>query len=435
MIVIILGGSPVVQDRSRSTASMTISSTWAFVCVWTERKVVRNAPESVLPVLLMELMDSSLTRFLEQPEEPLPFHTQVDICHDIALALAYLHSYGIIHRDLSSNNVLLIGPGNRAKVTDFGMSKLADANPHMTPMTMCPGTLAYMPPEALKDPPVYTNKLDSFSFGVLDIQILTRQFPNPSPQCKIMDPRFPTSTGQVKVPIPETERHQPHIDLVDPAHPLLPVALNCLKDRDRERPSAQELCNRLAALKDTPQYGESVQQNQRATTDGERVQIRELRAEAQERERQLQEKDRTIATNEAHLRQLNQQLEAIEQAAADFQQKHLESEKKIQDLEQHLVAKDQHIRELQEQTYDQPTAELQVRGQSARKGPLRYTGGSVGELQVRCQDHHVWWMATWLTLIITIPTMCIPMMCIPMTLKNRSGPPSLRVLAATAAWQ
>ena len=360
---------------------------------------VSRDPESGLPVLLMELMDSSLTRFLEQSEEPLPFHTQVDICHGIALALAYLHSNGIVHRDLSSNNVLLIGPGNRAKVTDFGMSKLADANPRMTPMTMCPGTLAYMPPEALNDPPVYTNKLDCFSFGVLDIQILTRQFPNPSPPCKIMeidDLRFPT--GQANVPIAEDERRRSHINLVDPAQPLLPVALDCL-DRDRERPSAQELCNRLAALKDTPQYGESVQQGQRATTDGERVRIRELQVEAQERERQLQEKNRTIATKETQLqekdrtiatketqlqekdrtiatrerqpRQLNQQLEANEQITADFQHKNLDTDKQIHDLELRLTAKDQQIRELQQQIYDQPTAKLQVRGQSARKGSLR----------------------------------------------------------------
>ena len=361
---------------------------------------VSRDPGSGLPVLLMELMDSSLTRFLEQSEESLPFHIQVDICHGIALALAYLHSNGIIHRDLSSNNVLLIGPGNRAKVTDFGMSKLkADANPRMTLMTMCPGTLAYMPPEALDNPPVYTNKLDCFSFGVLDVQILTRQFPNPSPHCKIMeidDPRFPT--GQVKVPIPEVERRQSHIDQVDPAHPLLPVALDCLKDRDTERPSPQELCNRLAALKDTPQYGESVQQGQRATTDGERVRIRELQAEAHERQRQLREKDHTIATNERQLekkdrtiatkerqlqekdgtiatrerqlRELNQQLEAKEQVITDFQHKHLESDTKIHDLEQRLAAKDEQIRELQQQIYDQPTAKLQVRGQSARKGTL-----------------------------------------------------------------
>ena len=247
---------------------------------------------------------------------------------------------------------------------------------------MCPGTLAYMPPEALYDPPVYTNKLDCFSFGVLDIQILTRQFPNPSPHCKIMeinDPRFPT--GQVRVPIPEVERRRSHIDLVDLTHLLLPVALDCLKDRDRERPSAQEICNRLAALQDTPQYGENVQQGQRDTTDGECVQIRELQAQAQEKQRQLQEKDRTIAnkerqlqekdhsiaTKERQLRQLNQQLEANEQVTADFQHKHLE---KIHDLEQRLVAKDQQIRELQQQTYDHSTAKLQVRGQSARKGPL-----------------------------------------------------------------
>ena len=340
---------------------------------------------------------------------------------------------GIVHRDLSSNNVLLIGPGNRAKVTDFGMSKLADANPRMTPMTMCPSTLAYMPPEALDDPPVYTNKLDCFSFGVLDIQILTRQFPNPSPHCKIMeidDPRFPT--GQVKVPIPEAECRRSHIELVNPAHPLLPVALDCLKDRDRERPSAQELCNRLTALKDTPQYGESVQQGQRATTDGERVRIRELQAEAQETQRQLQEKDRTIATRERQLqekdrtiatrerqlqekdgtiatterqlqekdctiatrerqlRQLNQQLEANEQVTADFQHKYLDSDTKIHDLEQLLLAKDEQIMELQQQIYDQPTAKLQVRGQSAR-----------GHTSSTVEEGHTWRSE------VTLPPLCL----------------------------
>ena len=280
------------------------------------------------------------------------------------------------------------------------MSKLADANPRMTPMTMCPGTLAYMPPEALKEPPVYSKKLDCFSFGVLGVQTIIRQFPDPSVRFRMMDitdPRIPS--GTVDVPVPEVERRRSHIDLVDPAHPMLPVALHCLKDRDRERPSAQELCNHLAALKDTPQYGKSVQQGQRATTDGERVRIRELQAEAQERQRQLQEKDRTIATKERQLqergytiatnqrqlqekdrtiatrerqlRQLHQQLEANEQVTTDFQHKHLDTDKRIHDLEQRLVAKDQEIRELQQQTYDQPTAKIQVRGQSARKGPLR----------------------------------------------------------------
>ena len=75
-----------------------------------------------LPVLLMELMDDSLTHFLESSQQPIPYHIQVNICHDIALALSFLHSNGIIHRDLSSKNVLLIS-NVRAKA-DFGMARL-----------------------------------------------------------------------------------------------------------------------------------------------------------------------------------------------------------------------------------------------------------------------------------------------------------------------
>ena len=51
--------------------------------------------------------------------------------------------------------------------------------------------------------------------------------------------------------IPEIERQQNHISGVDPNHPLLPIALNCLKDADGERLSSQQLCERVAALKET----------------------------------------------------------------------------------------------------------------------------------------------------------------------------------------
>ena len=49
-----------------------------------------------------------------------------------------------------------------------------------------------MSPEALDDPPVYTKKLDSFSFGVLGIQVITWKFPDPGPRTKkVRDPRDP----------------------------------------------------------------------------------------------------------------------------------------------------------------------------------------------------------------------------------------------------
>ena len=84
-------------------------------------------PETNSLALLMELMDESLTHFLESSPGDIPYHIQVNLSQDIAQALAFLHANGIIHRDLSSNNVLLIAR-SRAKVSDFGMSKFVDMN-------------------------------------------------------------------------------------------------------------------------------------------------------------------------------------------------------------------------------------------------------------------------------------------------------------------
>ena len=389
-------------------------------------------PESRLPVLLMELMDESLTRFLERFNEPLPYHTEVNLCHDIALALSYLHSNGIIHRDLSSNNVLLIA-GSRAKVTDFGMVKLYDVNrstAHLTPLTLCPGTTVYMSPEALKDRPVYTDKLDSFSLGVLCVQIMTRQFPDPGDRFQAMvisDPRIPS--GRVQVEVPELERRKPHIDLIDPAHTLLPVALDCLKDRDRERPSCHELCGHMSTLKASPKYTESVQQSQVNTkptqstnresrereiqqsqqigdlqqqlhikddqlhTTDDQLQEKEQETQQQQqqilelqtlltakddqlagKDNQLQEKEAIIATGRQEVQQLRQQLQSSEQVTAEFQHNLLEREMMIQNLQRQVL-------ELQQQL-------LKQRGGQGREEEEEASGAAAsrGSIKLRWRD-------------------------------------------------
>ena len=376
-------------------------------------------PESKLPVLLMELMEESLTQFLERSHEPLPYYTEVNLCHDIALALSYLHSNGIVHRDLSSNNVLLIA-GSRAKVTDFGMVKLYDVNcstAHLTPLTLCPGTSMYMSPEALGEPPMYTDKLDSFSFGVLGVQIMTRQFPDPGNRFQAMeinDPRIPS--GRVQVEIPEIERRQSHIDLIDPANPLLPVALECLKDRERERPSCHELCGRMSTLKASPKYTESVQQSQvntKPTQSAEREsrereiqpsqQIQDLqqqlhtkddqlRGREQEnlelrtllstkdeqlagkeqqlagKDRQLQQKEAAIAAHQQEIQRLRQQLQSSEQVTAEFQQNLLEKEA----VHEHVTAEfQQNLLEREKTIQDQQRQILELQQQLSQRGGQR----------------------------------------------------------------
>ena len=211
------------------------------------------------PILLMELMEQSLTHFLESRQRDLPYHVQVSIVYDITLALDYLHSNGIQHRDLSSNNILL-SAGSRAKLTDFGMSKMVDLNPRMSrnKQTKCPGTVAYMPPEALAIEPRYSDKIDVFSTGVLIIQIITRKFPNPTNQHRgVQDSKY---KAEILVPVPELERRENDLRGVFMTHPLRAMALECLKDDDKERPTAANLCRRLAGLLSTPEYADSKSQ-------------------------------------------------------------------------------------------------------------------------------------------------------------------------------
>ena len=313
-------------------------------------------PESRLPVLLMELLDESLTKMLEHSQRPLAYYVQVDICHDIALAVAYLHSNDIIHRDLSSNNVLIMAK-SRAKVTDFGMSKLAGAAPSRTPLTMCPGTVAYMSPEALNEPPVYTKKLDCFSEGVIMIQVCTQLWPEPGPRMiTVQDSRSPTGTTQM--PVLESERRKNHIDMINPDHGLLPIVVDCLNYQENERPSSEELCQRLAGLKETREYRESVEQVERVQNDIAQLerQMREMQIrgaatvqklldenlqerrqhqnEVQHLQCEIRSKDNQLLQQGEQIQMLSQQLEEQKQITAEIHQTNNSLQRQVQKLQQ-----------------------------------------------------------------------------------------------------
>ena len=148
---------------------------------YAHRNVVRHLssrtdPRSNLPVLVMELMDESLTRFLEKPSTSLSLLTEASLSFDIASALQFLHSENIVHRDLCSDNVLLLHTNQIpiAKISDFGMSRILDPD-QCRSLTTLGNREAHLPPEvrkiASKD---YDTSLDIFSVGVVVVQIVTK---------------------------------------------------------------------------------------------------------------------------------------------------------------------------------------------------------------------------------------------------------------------
>ena len=211
--------------------------------------------------LLMELMDESLTHYLEKLDGPVPFHKTINFTHDIAMGLDYLHYNAIMHCDLSSHNVLLVA-SYRAKISDFGQSLLVSADSgYRVRGELAPGTTVYMPPEALREPPEFSSKLDNFSLGVLMIQILTSLWPNPSKSTTTLEGTNPDSAG-TDLPIKELVRRAAHLAMIDHRHPLHQLALYCIKDDENDRPDIIQICDSLSEIKEhEPEYKESKKLN------------------------------------------------------------------------------------------------------------------------------------------------------------------------------
>jgi serine/threonine protein kinase len=92
------------------------------------------------------------------------------ICR-LVLGMRYVHSKGIIHRDMKPSNILF-DEHWRPKIIDFGMSRL-ESSPG--PTAADTGTVSYAAPEQLVGGGRHTTKIDVFSFGHILYEILTGQ--------------------------------------------------------------------------------------------------------------------------------------------------------------------------------------------------------------------------------------------------------------------
>jgi|CXWL01.1.fsa_nt_gi serine/threonine-protein kinase len=123
--------------------------------------------------IAMEYVPGVNLKELLQREEPLEVEFVESVIAQIAAALDYAHSKGVIHRDVKPANVI-IDLQKRVKITDFGIARLESSN--LTQDGQLLGTPNYMAPEQILGKEL-DHRVDVFSLGVVLYELLTRRKP------------------------------------------------------------------------------------------------------------------------------------------------------------------------------------------------------------------------------------------------------------------
>lgn len=192
-------------------------------------------------VIVMERMVTNLSAFLEDKNNVnITPQRKFQLLLNIVQGLHHLHTQrpAIIHRDLTATNVLVDSRGV-AKIGDFGNSRMVDMCTTPELLTSNPGTLDYMPPEALEGGQ-YNTSLDMFSLGHLSIYVVIQHRPHP-----LLRPVY-REHGK-RIGRDEVERREVYLEEVKTKlaggeqHELYSIIVQCLQDEPHERPSCADI--------------------------------------------------------------------------------------------------------------------------------------------------------------------------------------------------
>ena len=312
----------LLEDQSVGGVAKLLSSFEAECLTWSKLRHpgvvqflgVHMDRRSRLPVLVMEKMDISLRMYLENhSKEEFPLHQKAFVLRQVTQAMAYLHSQNLplVHHDLSSNNVLLNVVSFVTKVSDFGMSRAINPTAFSRKSSI-KGTQAFMPPEALHNPPRYNEKLDVFSFGNIILHTVTHEWPDPGPPTRY--------EGEVFVGLTELQRREQCVELFNAQEKqlFLPIVCQCLENRPDKRPSSVMLVQELRRIESTLPRGshvaapiEYLRQQLSAKEEECRQQaevIKEKDEALKEKDGVIREKDKALSLKDEDLKGIRQQL-------------------------------------------------------------------------------------------------------------------------------
>jgi tetratricopeptide (TPR) repeat protein/TolB-like protein len=171
-------------------------------------------------------------------EGELPLPEAVRIVRDLADALAYAHSHGVVHRDIKPENVILTP--RHAMLADFGVAKAVSAaaddatGEALTSVGLALGTPAYMAPEQASADLAIDHRADLYALGIVAYEMLTGQ------------PPFPGRSPAQLLAAHATERPRPVAELRPAVPPSLSnLVMRLLEKHPADRPQGADEVLRL----------------------------------------------------------------------------------------------------------------------------------------------------------------------------------------------